>query len=349
MDVWQAALEDVGPAGVDKGNGAKYLILPPGYDQPVPDGYIPLRSMTYEGYALLRSVLKGGSDADLAKAIAYSKQIKLYPLSKAADPPPTKFVDVLNVVFDSTIQYDLSFFDSLNRIVQYEPWLPRDKAMIDMLKSIGIEKGKPFSPNAKTQESLKAAAEEAHAWLNARYETVFPPYYQGKQWTLPATPELMETASTFYENADAYSVDARGLTDFWAFTTVKHLGSGQFYLLAIRDKDGQPLDGNKTYRINVPAKAPAKQYWSFTVYDRANHAFIRETPWTGRSSQTAGLKTNDDGTVDIYFGPEVPKGQEANWVPTKPGRAFEVLFRAYGPEKPLFDKSWILPDLENVE
>ena len=120
MDVWQAALEDVGPAGVDKGNGAKYLILPPGYDQPVPDGYIPLRSMTYEGYALLRSVLKGGSDADLAKAIAYSKQIKLYPLSKAADPPPTKFVDVLNVVFelDDPIRPELLRFAEPHRAIR---------------------------------------------------------------------------------------------------------------------------------------------------------------------------------------------------------------------------------------
>ena len=88
-DCWQAALEDVGPAGVDKGKGGKYLILPPGYKDEVPDGYIALPSDTYQGYALLRSILKSGSDADIAKAVAYGKRIKLYPLSQAANPPAT--------------------------------------------------------------------------------------------------------------------------------------------------------------------------------------------------------------------------------------------------------------------
>jgi hypothetical protein len=130
MDVWQSALEDVGPAGVDKGQGGKCLILPPGYRDKVPTGYIPLPSDTYEGYALLRSIPKSGSEPDVAKAVAYGKRVKLYPLAQAATPPATIFVDVVDVVYDSTIPYDLRFFESLNRIVQAEPWLERDKAMM---------------------------------------------------------------------------------------------------------------------------------------------------------------------------------------------------------------------------
>jgi hypothetical protein len=83
MDCWQAALEDVGPAGADKGKGGKYLILPPTYGGAAPDGYIALRSLNYQGYALLRSILKGGSEADLVRAIGYAKRIKFYPLSEA--------------------------------------------------------------------------------------------------------------------------------------------------------------------------------------------------------------------------------------------------------------------------
>lgn len=207
MDCWQAALEDVGPTGVDKGQGGKYLILPPDYKGTTPDGYIILPSDTFQGFALLRSIVKGDSTAEIAKAVAYGKRIKLYPLSQAANPPPTTFVDAINVVFDATIPYDLRFFQSLNRVVQYEPWLPRDKVMIDMLRSIGIEKGKEFKPDAASRDALNAAVSEAHAWLNARYETAFPPYYDGAQWGVPATPELMETASTFYEADNAYSVD----------------------------------------------------------------------------------------------------------------------------------------------
>jgi hypothetical protein len=100
MDVWQCPLEDVGPAGVDKGQGGKYFILPPGYKDRVPEGYIPMQSDMYEGYALLRSIPKSGSEADVAKAVAYGK-IKLYPLSQAANPPPTTFVDVVDIVYDA--------------------------------------------------------------------------------------------------------------------------------------------------------------------------------------------------------------------------------------------------------
>jgi hypothetical protein len=346
MDCWQAALEDVGPAGVDKGKGGKYLILPPDYKEKIPGGYIVLPSKNYRGFGLLRSILKTGGDADIAKAVAYGKRIQLYPLSRAADPPPTKFVDAINVVFDSTIPYDIRFFESLDRMVQAEPWLERDKVMIDMLKSIGIEKGKPFKPDAKAKAALVAAATEAHDWLSARYETNFPPYFDGAQWALPALPDLMKAAPTFYETADLYPVDQRAVTHYWAFTTVKHLGAGQFYLMSIRDNQKRALDGGRNYRLHVPANPPVTQYWSTVAYDRATHALIRETRRSSRSSQSPGLRPNADGSVDIYFGPAAPAAREANWIPTKPDGTFEVLFRLYGPEKPLFDKTWKLPDIE---
>ena len=145
-DAWQTAIEDVGPAGVDKGRGGKYLILPPGYKEKVPEGYIPMPSATYTGYALLRSNLKSGSDADIAKAAAYGRRVKSIRFQQQRillDP----LVDAVDILFDSTIPYDARFFEALNRFVQREPWLERDKVMIDQLKSVGIEKGKPFNPD----------------------------------------------------------------------------------------------------------------------------------------------------------------------------------------------------------
>jgi hypothetical protein len=171
-DGWQTAIEDVGPAGVDKGKGGKYLILPPGYKEKVPDGYIPLPSSTFSGFALLRSNLKSGSDADIAQAVAYGKRVKFYPLSQASNSPETKFVDAIDIVFDSTIPYDLRFLETLDRFMQREPWLDRDRVMIDFLKTIGIEKGKPFNPDEKTRQVLNDAVLEAHAWLNHKYENI---------------------------------------------------------------------------------------------------------------------------------------------------------------------------------
>jgi hypothetical protein len=349
-DGWQTAIEDVGPAGMDKGKGGKYLILPPGYKKKAPDGYIPLPSSTFSGFALLRSNLKSGSDADIAKAVAYGKRIKFYPLSQASNTPQTKFVDAIDVVFDSTIPYDLRFLESLNRFVQREPWLDRDRVMIDFLKTIGIEKGKPFNPDEKTKQVLTDAVREAHAWLDHKYENVFtPPYYEGTHWGLPASKEVIEGLMTDYANPNAYPVDGRGVTYSYGFFSPKHFGKGQFYLMDIANKDGKPLDGGRTHRLNIPANPPVRLYWSATVYDRATHSFIHEMPKLACSSLTPGLTKNADGSMDIYFGPKAPAGKEANWVPTKSGGEFEVLFRFYGPEKPLFDKTWKLGEIEEVK
>jgi hypothetical protein len=348
MDPWQAALEDVGPAGADRGTGGKYLILPPGHQAVVPDGYIALPSANYQGYALLRSILKSGSEADVEAAVAYGKRIKLYPFSQAADPPETVFLDAIDAVYDSTIPYDLRFFQSLDRFVQQEPWLTRDKAMIDQLKSIGIEKGKPFSPDEVTRGILNAAAGEAHAWLDLKYETMFSPYYAGRQWAFPILPEVIGGLQTQFADPDSYPVDGRGVTYTMAFFSTKRSGIGQYYLMTIKDKAGQPFDGGSTYRLTVPANAPVNQYWSATVYDRATHGLIRDMVRAGRSSQSPGLQTNADGSVDIWFGPLAPAGKDSNWVPTNGSGEFEVLFRFYGPEKSLFDKTWVLPDIERI-
>jgi hypothetical protein len=348
MDSWQGPLEDVGPAGVDQGRGGKYLVLPPHYSEAVPNGYVVLPSSTYRGWAGLRSNLASGSDADVAKAVAYGKRVKVYPLSQAANPPATVFVDAIDVVYDNIIPYDVRFFQALDRFVQYEPWLPRDIAMIDILKSLGIEKGRQFNPDTKTQEALNAGAREAQAWLEARYEAGFPPYYGSARWSLPALPEVMETMASFWQKPNGYAVDGRGLLYSYGYASVKHHGAGQFYLMTIRDKQGQFLDGSADYRLSVPANPPVRLYWSATIYDRATHAFIRDQKTLSRSSLSPGIQKNADGSVDVHFGPKAPPGKESNWVPTNAGGRFEVFFRFYGPEKPLFDKSWVLPDIERI-
>jgi hypothetical protein len=98
----------------------------------------------------------------------------------------------------------------------------------------------------------------------------------------------------------------------------------------------------------VPANAPVRQYWSATAYDRATHALIRNQARSSRSSQNPDLQKNADGSMDIYFGLKAPAGKEANWVPTNASGQFEVLFRFYGPEQALFEKTWKLPDIENI-
>lgn len=348
VNAWQMPLEDAGPEGADKGKGGKYLILPPGHQGAAPEGYIALQSDTFSGFALLRSNLKSHADADIEKSVAYGKQIKVYPLAQAASPPATNFSDAYDTMFDSTIRYDASFFDNLDRIVQNEPWLDRDRVMIDQLRSIGIEKGKPYTPNAKTRSLLDKAAHEAHAFLSQRYDDGFPVINEGIRWFPAAVPEMVKGAQGGYSDPDAYPVDARAVTYTLGFTGIKRLGTAQFYLLANKDKAGRALDGGKTYRLIVPANAPVKQYWSVTVYDRETHALLRNMAKASVASISPGVAKNADGSVEVFFGPKPPKGKDANWVPTDPKRKFELLFRLYGPERPLFDKNWKLPDVEKV-
>ncbi|MDH7785645.1 hypothetical protein QBD01_001663 [Ochrobactrum sp. 19YEA23] len=346
--VWQMPLEDAGPYGADQGKGGKYLILPPGYREKPPDGYIAVQSQTFAGYALFRSNLVSHADADVAKAETYGKRLKVYPLSQAATPQETKFTDAKEVLYDSTIPYDLRFFQSLDRIVQSEPWLTRDKAMIDPLKSIGIEKGKAFTPDAETTEILNRAAVEARAFLDRNYEIGFPPFFPTTRWAVPAFSDLVKAGSSGYAEADIYPVDARALTYSIGYIGIKRLGTAQTYLITSKDEDGAQLEGDKSYRLHVPPNVPVELYWSVTAYDRETHALIKNLDRASRASNAAELQKNTDGSVDIWFGPKAPAGKEVNWVPTDPQRGFELLFRLYGPKKELFEKLWVLPDVEKV-
>lgn len=349
-DAWQTAIEDVGPAGLDKGKGGKYLILPPGYKDKVPVGYIPMPSSVSTGYSLLRSNLTDGSAADIARAVDYGKKIKIYPYAQAANPPATVFVDLLQTPFSGVIPYSIEFFETLDSFVQRELWLARDMAMIDQLKGIGIEKGKPFSPDARTKEILTAAVQDAHVWLDDKYEEMFKkPFYEGTFWTLPAEPEFAKAIMGNYEDTQSYPLSQRAVSYSMAFFSTKHLGTGQYYLVTPRDKDKKPFDGAKLYKLHLPANVPVKLYWSITAYDRQTHALIQGAQYFSRASTTPELQKNEDGSVDLYFGAKAPSGKESNWVPTDPKREFELLARFYGPEKPFFDKVWKMGDVEEVK
>ena len=347
-DWWQSALAEIGVAGADAGRGGRYVILPPKDRGEVPEHAIALPSQTFRNQARLRSLPRSGSAADLAAAIAFGKRIRLYPLARAADPPPTVFIDVGDILFDATIRYDLSFFQALDRVVQHEPWLTRDKVMIDMLSAIGIVKGAPFAPDPGTQDVLAAAAREAHAWLDARVEESFRPFYDDKHWAMAAPPDILGMPRSVDETPDTYPVDARGLLTYRAVSSANHWQGGPFFLWSMRDRQGQLLDGSQGYRLNIPARVPVHQYWSTAVYDRATHAFIRNVARPGRGSQSPGIRMKADGSVDIFFAPRAPLGRESNWVPTNTGGQFEVCVRFYGPDRPLLDKSWTLPDIEKI-
>ena len=322
-DAWQTALEDVGPAGVDKGKGGKYLILPPGYKDKVPDGYIALAVADLRGYALLRSNPRERKRRRRRQGgrVRQARQ----DLSARRRPPTRRRRNSSTRSTSSstrTIPYDLRFFESLDRFVQHEPWLERDKAMIDMLKSIGIEKGKPFNPERKTRQSSKTPLARRTPGSTAGTRTRTSRRHSTRAGTgrCRHCRELSKADRRTSPIPTPIPSTAAASRTPMAYFSPKHLGAGQFYLMTIKDKDGKPFDGGNTYRLTVPANAPVEQYWSATAYDRATHALIRDMTAVQPLLPEPGLQKNADGSVDIYFGPKAPAGKEANWVPTSAER-----------------------------
>ena len=106
--------------------------------------------------------------------------------------------------------------------------------------------------------------------------------------------------------------------------------------------------GVSNYRLHVPANVPVREFWSATVYSLKTSSFFLNATRLTLGSLDKELRKNADGTVDIYFGPKQPAGQESNWLYTQPGQKWFPWFRVYGPEKAIFDKSWKLPDIEMI-
>ena len=349
MDAWQRPLVDMGGAGYDKGLGAKYLFLPPGYQDIPPKGYVPIKSPNNNGWFLLRTLLKGFSEENLKKGEAFIKQIKIYPLSQANNPPKTKFVDGYGVDMDGIAPYDDTFFDALNTMVQEEPVAEQDMVAMGMLKSIGIEKGQPFKPTKQQRAMLKGAAIQAHEEFMDLVVNTDDPYWPDSSWSYLLIPEVVQQTGFSFKYPSYLDYSYRASVYFSAFSSVVIFGTSTQYLLAGKDDTGARLDGGANYTLNVPANVPAKQFWSVVVYDLNTAGFVRNTPKAGVTSLDKGLKANSDGSTDIYFGPKAPKGKEANWAPTVAGHDYFLLFRFYGPTQSLFDKSYKLPDLRQTK
>lgn len=349
-DMWDVPLAIVGGGGDDKGKGGKYLILPPNYTGTVPTGYFPVRQNTYGGFWLLRTIPKSNSKADQDLAIALLKKIRLYPLSKTASPPEQRFIDVSGKLWEGYPKMDETFYTILAKMVNEETIIPRDMAMMNILRSIGIEKGKEFKPDETTTAIFKSAIKEANDYINILLdETLVPYFWENTHWSIPTSTNFKTEFS--FQDTNMLDYDARALANFvaWAPPKKADKSAPTIYILSYNDKSGAPLAGGKTYKLHVPANVPAKQYWSVTVYDYSNACFIKEAPVISLDSYNTKTKKNQDGSVDIYFSPNAPKGQENNWVATgKEGRWF-VFFRLYGPDKAFFDKSWKMADIEEVK
>ena len=362
-DFWNRALEDFGLPGPDRGKGGKYLILPPGYEGDIPDGYFVVESTSYIVFAVGR--------ANSAKykgdpAIEIAKTINMYPLSmideKGNPPTPAGIVAVGKKEFSADWPKGYEAWEWIHEGMQLDNIRKTDKIIYDFLRGLGIEHGKPFNPDERQKRILTRAAETGHkmvanlafAAINRNPESIWWP---GNYWVtiFQVNTPLFETPTHAEVTARAqwYQLVMNGVFPFNAKKTPvdpKLYGIGSNYLANYHDNDRDFLNGSNNYRLHVPPNVPAANFWSVTVYDNTTRSMINnKQDRIGRGS-TDDIKLNDDGSVDLYFGANLPKdAPESNWVQTNEGDGWFVLFRFYGPKKEFYDHSWVMPDFEKIK
>ena len=301
---------DLGNAGPDRGQGGKFLFLPPDYDGETPEGYYTYQSQTYGNWLIWRGFLV---DGDQQPAVVSMKaKTRIYPLAKRDNPPQQKFVNLSGRSFNTVHANDFSFFEEVNAVIQEEPTESLDREFLGLLASIGIEKGKPFKPDARMKEILTDAAAVGNATARAIvFQTRDPEsyYYQDSAWKtgfIGGSHEFLRDGVRLLDARTMFFYYATGITPAMS---AKMVGIGSQYAGAMVDSEGRALDGGRTYRLRMPPNVPAKDFWSLVLYDNQTRSMLQTDQQFPSLNSQRGVKQNADGSTDLYFGPEGPGGQ----------------------------------------
>ncbi|MDG2618067.1 DUF1254 domain-containing protein [Thermoleptolyngbya sichuanensis XZ-Cy5] len=346
LDFWQRPITDMGLTGPDRGTGGKYLVIAAGQEVPQDaEGYWVVQSPTNNLFHAFRVL---STEPQEAEALTASYQV--YSYAQRENPRKTQIIPAADKPWSGWPASNMDYWRLLAKMLNEEPVHERDRMMVAMLKPLGIEKGRPFQPDARQQKILEQAAIVGEATARCLSYAKRQPeahIWPGTQWKNAVLLEAnQETENhTALDERIAWFYEAVTLT---AGMTTKTPGMGQQYIGIQKDKDGDWLQGGNNYSLRVPPHVPVKQFWSITLYDTETRCFI-DTPHNIAGVDSRGdLIQNADGSIDLYFGPTAPLGQETNWAPTVPGRGWFAYFRFYAPTEPYFDRTWSLPDIEKV-
>jgi hypothetical protein len=352
-DLNQRYVMDMGLPGPDAGKGGKHLILPPDYKGTVPGGFYTGTATTNRVILMLRALPPGG---DMQAAIDTLKTARIYPLNQAGGSPDIKWIPIGDRPEDFTafrLENKLDYWKRLHQVIDSEPAFEAYRMNYGELAALGIEKGKPFVPDARMKRILEKAAKMANAQMRVQSFADRRPdrvAWPDRKWEwaglrpengtfdLPSHKDLEAREKWFYQAAIESPAMFR-----------RDAGAGSLYWLGIRDKSGAYLDGAKTYKLTVPLPVPAKLFWSVTIYDPDTRSEIHTKQGKAALRSLVELKDAKGHAAELYFGPKTRAGQEGRWIQTLPRKGWFTYFRIYGPEKPAFDGSWKPGDFEKVK
>ncbi|MCK5483418.1 MAG: DUF1254 domain-containing protein, partial [Gemmatimonadetes bacterium] len=337
-DMWQIQISQMTRPG-------KYLFVGP-YQEVPPEaeseGYIINHSPMNNFFVGIRLMPE-----DPDERVALLDQIKIYPFKDRKNPKAMDFVRPTHAWFAHQPR-TMEYWESLHRSINREPVREMDRYFMAMLKPLGIEKGKPFNPDARQKQILMDAlvVGEAMAKANDFEKRLAKSHYRDDSYWHFSTTADWDQRAEFYQQMDGSAA--------WFYEAVtndesmhgQETGFGQVYMAAYKDGDGDWLNGARNYTLHIPPDPPAEAFWSMTLYDVSTRAIIQNDTKRADLSSRQDLQLNGDGSVDLYFGPEAPAGKESNWVQTMPDKAWFPYFRLYSPTQPFLDQTWVLPNIE---
>jgi hypothetical protein len=354
MDVNQLWIADLGLPGPAAGKGDKVVFLPPGYRDEPPAGYRVANSTSNTMLVGIRSLPVGG---DVPSAIERMKTVKVHPLKQVAGWPETKWLDLTPPPQDTTPlawENNMQYWRELYEVINKEVPNPRFHYMYGELAALGIEKGKPFEPDARLTGILERGAKIGNAQMRVESFGDRRPdriVWPDRRW---------EWAALRFEDGDFNTANYADLyaRDKWFYQAIgaspamfkRDPTAGSLYWLGLRDNTGATLDGGKNYKLSVPQPVPGKLFWSVTVYDTDTRSQVNTDQ--GKAALRSMFELKDIPTTqpaDLYFGPTAPHGHERQWIKTIPRKGWFVYFRVYGPEEAAFDGRWKPGDFEEVK
>ncbi len=350
FDIGMRAYEDIGDVGPDRGDGGKFLLVARDYDGELPEGYFPVRSL----YSDLVSVVVRTfptSEGSVEAAAALAQKMRVYPLSEADALPEQNVVLIGDRPFSQDWPRDVRAFDWLAEVVERDRLPAEAHAHLGNMRRLGLRPGEGFSPDERARDILGRAAKTAEAIVvsMAFRNRVAPPLYEGRQWESFFFNRDPQFLPDNYEEVEERAGGWHQLVGNFAHLVPAEPGTGQFPLAGYTDSDGNVLIGSNLYRLTMPANVPVTQFWQLPVYSTTTRSFVHTDQGRATISSTdEGLVTNDDGSVDMYVGPEAPAGFEPNWIKTNPDEGWFTLLRLYGPLEPILSKEWVPNDIERV-